>query len=153
MSSTTSINVSNESPHEALLQLPPHHQDSPAPLALLPCTIHTMLQTQPNLNTTLLQGITNGLLQTIADREASTSITAKQYEDHIHNLEQWVLHYEATFNEPPAGYMVNNGKVSNFHIVTTMGSQLPVMDSHYLWNNYYTETPQILPLRCPYVYF
>jgi len=29
--------------------------------------------------------------------------------------------------------------------VTTMGSQLPVMDSHYLWNNYCTETPQILP--------
>jgi hypothetical protein len=27
--------------------------------------------------------------------------------------------------------------------VMTMGSQLPVMDSHYLWNDCYTETPQI----------
>jgi hypothetical protein len=29
--------------------------------------------------------------------------------------------------------------------VTTMGSQSLVMDSHYLQNNYYTETPQISP--------
>jgi hypothetical protein len=29
--------------------------------------------------------------------------------------------------------------------VMTMGSQLPVTDSHYLWNDYYIETPQILP--------
>jgi hypothetical protein len=27
-----------------------------------------------------------------------------------------MLHYEATFNEPPMGYTLNNGKIANFHI-------------------------------------
>jgi hypothetical protein len=40
----------------------------------------------------------------------------KRYEDRLHSLEQKVLHYMATFNEPPAGYVLNNGKVSDFHI-------------------------------------
>jgi hypothetical protein len=31
-------------------------------------------------------------------------------------LEQRVLHYKATFNEPLIGYILNNGKVSDFHI-------------------------------------
>jgi hypothetical protein len=88
MSSYSSGDASNESPNETLLQLPPHHQGSPAPIALLPCTIQTTLQMQPNLDAMLLRGITNGLLQTIANCEANTAITSKQYEDHIHNLEQ-----------------------------------------------------------------
>jgi hypothetical protein len=65
---------------------------------------------------TLLQGITNGLLQTIANRETNTAVATKQYEDHIHTLEQWVLHYKDTFNKPPMGYIPNNGKISDFHI-------------------------------------
>jgi hypothetical protein len=39
MSSATSFNVSNESPHEAPLQLPPHHHNSPALIVLSPRTI------------------------------------------------------------------------------------------------------------------
>jgi hypothetical protein len=27
-----------------------------------------------------------------------------------------VLHYEDTFNHPPTGYVLNNGKITNFHI-------------------------------------
>jgi hypothetical protein len=32
-----------------------------------------------------------------------------------------VLHYEQTFNEPPEGYEVNDGKVANFHIPVSGG--------------------------------
>jgi hypothetical protein len=55
-------------------------------------------------------------IQTIADRETSTSISNKRYEDQLRNLEQCILHYEDTFNEPLTGYTLNNSKVSNFHI-------------------------------------
>jgi hypothetical protein len=116
MSSNASFNASVELPCEEPLHLPPHHWDSPAPIALSPHTVQTTLQSQPDINATLLRGIANGLLQTIADRETTTSISIKQYEDRIHHLEQRVLHYEAMFNKPPVGYELNNGKVSNFHI-------------------------------------
>jgi hypothetical protein len=78
---------------------------------------------QTNIDNGMLHSIANGLLQTIADREASTSMVTKQYEDRVHHLEQQVLHYEQTFNEPPMGYKLNAGKVSNF--------QIPVGDSLY----------------------
>jgi hypothetical protein len=85
-------------------------------MPLLPHTIRATLQTQTNIDNDMLRGITNGLLQTIANREASTSVATKRYEDHVHHLEQRILHYEQTFNEPPVGYELNNGKVSNFQI-------------------------------------
>jgi hypothetical protein len=50
-------------------------------------------------------------------------VATKRYEDRIHHLEQRVLHYEQTFNEPPTGYELNNGKVTNF--------QIPVGDGLY----------------------
>jgi hypothetical protein len=43
-------------------------------------------------------------------------VANKRYEDHVHHLEQRVLHYEATFNDAPEGYTLNTGKVTNFHI-------------------------------------
>jgi hypothetical protein len=116
MSSATSFNASVESPHKTPLQLPPRHHDSPVPIALSPRTVQTTLQSQPDINATLLQGIANSLLQTIANWEASTSLSNKQYEDRLRSLEQRVLHYEDTFNEPLTGYTPNNGKISNFHI-------------------------------------
>jgi hypothetical protein len=61
------------------------------------------------------------LLQTIANHEADTAISTKPYEDKLHTLEQRVLHYEATFNEPPTGYTLNDGQVSNFHIPVGSG--------------------------------
>jgi hypothetical protein len=121
MSSAASFNASNELPCEAPLQLPPHHRDSPAPIALSPRTIQTILQTQPDIEAPLLRNIANGLLQTIADREAATTVSMKQYEDRILHLEQCVLHYEDTFNSPPTGYVLNNGKIANFHIPVSDG--------------------------------
>jgi hypothetical protein len=85
-------------------------------MPLSPRTIRTTLQTQTNINNEMLCGIANGLLQTIADREASTSVATKCYEDRLHHLEQKVLHYEQTFNEPPEGYELNDKKVTKFHI-------------------------------------
>jgi hypothetical protein len=116
MSSAASFNASNESPCETLLQLLPCHRDSPAPIALSPHTIQTTLQLQPNIDAMLLRSIANSLLQTIADREAATTIATKCYEDRVRHLEQRILHYEDTFNEPPASYTLNNGKITNFHI-------------------------------------
>jgi hypothetical protein len=87
MSSATSFNASNESPHEAPLHLPPHHRDSLAPIALSPHTIQSTLQSQPNINATLLRSIANGLLQTIADRKATTTVATKWYKDQVHHLE------------------------------------------------------------------
>jgi hypothetical protein len=89
---------------------------SPALLALSPHTIQTTLQTQPDLDATLLRSIANGLLQTFANREANTTVTSKRYKDQIHSLQQHVLHYEDTFNEPHTSYVLNNSRVSNFHI-------------------------------------
>jgi hypothetical protein len=90
-------------------------------MPLSPRTIHTTLQTQNNLNNEMLRGIANGLLQTIADQEASASVATKHYEDRLRHLEQKVLHYEETFNNPPEGYELNNGKVTNFHILVGEG--------------------------------
>jgi hypothetical protein len=115
MSSIASYDASNELPCEAPIQLLPR-LSLPLPMPLSPCTIRTTLQTQLNIDNGMLHSIANRLLQTIADREASTSMAIKQYEDHIHHLEQHVLHYEQTFNEPPMGYELNNGKVTNFQI-------------------------------------
>jgi hypothetical protein len=81
MSSAASFNTSNKLPHEAPLQLPPRHCSSPAPIALSPCTIQTTPQSRPDIDATLLWSIANGLLQTIANREAATAITMKRYED------------------------------------------------------------------------
>jgi hypothetical protein len=116
MSSAASFNASNESPHKAPLQLPPHHRDSPAPITLSPRTVQMTLQTQDNINTPLLRNIINGLLQTIANQEATTAVATKRYEDRVHHLEQRILHYEGTFNHPPDGYTLNNSKIANFHI-------------------------------------
>jgi hypothetical protein len=121
MSSVGSINASVESPRENPLLLPQCHVLSPTPISLSPHTIQTTLQTQPELNAVLLRGIANGLLQTITNWEADTAVAAKHYEDRICTLEQRVFHYEDTFNEPPIGYILNNGKVSNFHILVGDG--------------------------------
>jgi hypothetical protein len=122
MSSIGSYNASNESPDEAPVQLPPR-LNSPTPMPLSPHTVHTTLRSNTNIDNTMLRTIANGLLQTIADREASTSVATKRYEDRLHHLEQRVLHYEQTFNHPPEGYEVNNGKVTNF--------QIPIGDGLY----------------------
>jgi hypothetical protein len=115
MSSVGSYNASNKSPTKAPVQLPPR-LDAPTPMPLSPRTVHTTLQSNTNIDNTMLWTIANGLLQTIADHEASMSVATKRYEDRLHHLEQRVLHYEATFNHPPKGYEVNNGKVANFQI-------------------------------------
>jgi hypothetical protein len=101
-------------------------------IALSPHTIQTTLQTQPDLDTTLLRGIANSLLQTIANCKANTAISTKWYEDQLHHLEQKVLHYEATFNKPPMGYVLNNGKVSDFHIPISSGLYQEVK---WIWLN------------------
>jgi hypothetical protein len=116
MSSIGSYNTSNKLPNESPIQLPPRLAVTPAPIALSPCTIQTTLQTQLDLDTVLLWGIANGLLQTITNGEADTAVATKWYEDCLHSLEQRVLHHEENFNEPPMGYTLNNGKVSDFHI-------------------------------------
>jgi hypothetical protein len=74
------------------------------------------LHTQPDINATLLRSIANGLLQTIANCETDTAIATKAYENQLHGLEQHVLHYEGTFNEPPEGFALNHRQVTNFHI-------------------------------------
>jgi hypothetical protein len=122
MSSIGSYNTSNESPNESPVQLPPHLNHS-TPMPLSPRTIRSMLQSQADINNDMLWSIANGLLQTIADREASTSVATKRYKDRLHHLKQKVLHYEETFNHPPEGYELNAGKVTNF--------QIPVGDGLY----------------------
>jgi hypothetical protein len=92
-------------------------------MPLSPCTVRTTLQSHTNIDNTMLRTIANRLLQTIADRETSTSVATKRYEDRLHHLEQKILHYEQTFNHPPEGFEVNNGKVANF--------QIPVGDGLY----------------------
>jgi hypothetical protein len=122
MSSVGSYNASNELPVEAPLSIPPRPSAS-SPMPLSPRTIRSTLDANSNIDNAMLRTITNGLLQTIADREASISVATKCYEDRLHHLEQKVLHYEETFNHPPVGYELNNGKVANF--------QIPVSDGLY----------------------
>jgi hypothetical protein len=115
MSSAASYNASIKSPHEDPVQLPPQIR-STSPMPLSPHTIHTTLQNNTNIDNGMLRSTTNGLLQTIADREASTSMATKCCKDRLHHLKQKVLHYEQNFNVAPKGYKLNDGKVSNFHI-------------------------------------
>jgi hypothetical protein len=122
MSSIGSYSASNESPNEAPVQLPPRLGSS-TPMPLLPRTVRTTLEANTDIDNTMLRTIANGLLQTIADCEASISVATKRYEDRLHHLKQKVLHYEGTFNHPLEGYELNNGKVSNF--------QIPVGDGLY----------------------
>jgi hypothetical protein len=77
MSSISSCNASNKSPNKSPVQLPPRIATTPALIALSPHTIQTTLQTQPDLDAVLLQGIANGLLQTIANWEADTAMSTK----------------------------------------------------------------------------
>jgi hypothetical protein len=121
MSSNASFNASNESPLKHPIPLPPHLTQTPAPITLSLCTIQTTLQTQPDLDTMLLCSIANSLLQTITNQEADMAVNSKCYKDWIRSLEQCVLHYEDTFNEAPQGYILNNGKISNFHIPVGSG--------------------------------
>jgi hypothetical protein len=116
MSSVASYNASNELPNKSPVQLPPHLALMPVALALSPCTIQTTLQIQPDLNATLLWSIANGLLQTIANCKADSAVAKKGYKDHLHHLEQHVLHYKETFNHTPNGYVLNNRQITNFHI-------------------------------------
>jgi hypothetical protein len=95
-------------------------------------TIRTTLQTQSNIDNDMLCSIANRLLQSITDRETSTSMATKCYEECLHHLEQKVLHYEQTFNEPPEGYELNNGKVSNFHIPVSGGLY---QEAKWIWLN------------------
>jgi hypothetical protein len=90
-------------------------------MPLSPRTVCATLQTNTNIDNAMLCTIANGLLQTIADREASISVATKRYEDRVHHLEQRVLHYEAAFNEPPEGYTLNTRKVTNFQILVSEG--------------------------------
>jgi hypothetical protein len=90
-------------------------------MPLSPRTIRTTLETNTDINNAMLWTIANGLLQTITDRKASISMATKHYKDRLHHLEQKVLHYEGTFNHPPEGYELNNGKVVNFHIPVSEG--------------------------------
>jgi hypothetical protein len=85
-------------------------------MPLSPRTVRTTLETNSDIDNAMLRTIANGLLQTIADCEASISVATKRYEDRLHHLEQKVLHYEGTFNHPPEGYKLNDGKVVNFQI-------------------------------------
>jgi hypothetical protein len=85
-------------------------------MPLSPRTVRTTLDANSNIDNAMLRTIANGLLQTIADREASISVATKRYEDHLHHLEQKVLHYEETFNHPPPGYGLNARRVANFQI-------------------------------------
>jgi hypothetical protein len=48
-------------------------------------------------------------------------VATKCYKDRVHHLEQKVLHYEEAFNNPPEGYELNTGKVTNFHIPVSEG--------------------------------
>jgi hypothetical protein len=91
MSSVASYNAFNESPNKGL-------------------------QAQPDIDATLLRSIANGLLQTITNCESNIAIAKKAYEDHVHHLEQRILHYEDTFNHAPDSFVLNNRQVSNFHI-------------------------------------
>jgi hypothetical protein len=116
MSSIASYNASNKSPNKSPIQLPPRLATTPVPIALSPHTIQTTLQAQPDINTTLLRSIANGLLQTITNHKTDTAITKKAYKDRVHHLEQHILHYEDTFNHAPKGFVLNDGQVSNFHI-------------------------------------
>jgi hypothetical protein len=121
MSSNALLNMSNESP----MLLPLQHAGTPTIPAMLLRTVATTLQVNDDINAALLQQIANGLLQTIANRETKTAIATRQYKDQVHTLEQPILHYEDTFQEPPMGYVLNNNQVPHFHIPVGNGLYCP----------------------------
>jgi hypothetical protein len=125
MSSNALLNMSNELPSE--LPVPPsfRYAKTPATPAMSPRTIATTLQTNDDIDAALLWQIASSLLQTIANRETEMAIATKWYKDWVHTLEQCILHYEATFNEPPMGHVLNGSQVPHFHIPVSDGLYQP----------------------------
>jgi hypothetical protein len=66
------------------------------------------------------------------NQEADSAVTKKTYKDHLHHLEQRVLHYEETFNQAPDSFILNNGQVSNFHIPVGDGLY---QEAKWIWLN------------------
>src|SRR6266850_3421592 len=116
MSSNASINLSNVLPAESLAPLPIPQPLMLAPLAMLPCTVHITLQNNPNINTVLLQMIANGLLSMIAKQETKATMNHHHFMEQVKGLQEWVLHYEETFECTPEGYILNDSHVPHFHI-------------------------------------
>src|SRR6266850_4353541 len=125
MLSAGSINLSNVSPTESSAPLPIPRPATPAPPAMSPRTTHSILASNPDLDAVLLRSIANGLLTTIASRETDTAMQYHRFTERIKGLEDRVLHYEETFEWPPEGYILNDGRVPYFRIPCGNGLSRP----------------------------
>jgi hypothetical protein len=108
--------MSNESSAESPILLPFPCPSTLARPAILPRTVANALNANNNLNESILQTITNGLLSTITKRETDRALTHLRLAKHIQELEEKVCHYEKTFDTPSTGYTINANHISNFHI-------------------------------------
>ena len=90
-----------------------------------PSTVTTTLVAHPDLNTTILQAIANGLLSTIAQHEAHTASEVHCLKEQIRGLHDCIEHYKNTFKRAPDGYIKNDRWVPHFYIPLGNGVHHP----------------------------
>ena len=124
MSSNASINLSNVSPAENQMPLPVRLVKSPEP-PMSPSTIATTLAAHPNLNSNILQAITNRLLSTIAQHEAQTTSKVRHLKEQINCLYDCMEHYKNQFKQAPNSYIANDRQIPHFYIPLGNGVHSP----------------------------
>jgi hypothetical protein len=119
--SDISIDVSNESP-ASCSPAAPNHTPLPPVVPLSPNTITSTLIANPDLDATMLQGITRSLIETTKNHEYINQIQVQCLEQQIVDLQARIDNPPTATNaEAPEGYEENWGQVPNFTIPTGEG--------------------------------
>ena len=92
---------------------------------MLPRTIQSTLAANDNIDATLLRTIANRLLTTIANHKTDTAMQFHRFIEQVKGLQDRILEYEETFERAPEGYVLNNGRISHFHIPCSHGLSRP----------------------------
>jgi len=90
-----------------------------------PRTIQSTLATNDDINAVLLRTIANRLLTTIANHKTDTAMQFHRFIEQVKGLQDRILEYEETFERAPEGYVLNNGRISHFHIPCSHGLSRP----------------------------
>jgi hypothetical protein len=114
-----SQNPDTSSPKSASSYAVPHVTGAP----LSPCSTASLLAANTHIPEETMRQITAGLLRTIEERESTHNTKIWELREKLLRLEELVGDEDS--DEPPEGYIRNNGKIPNFDIPMDNGLYLP----------------------------
>jgi hypothetical protein len=82
--------------------------------AMSPRTVRNTLDAFPSLGENILRALADGLLATIATREAATDATISKADETIALLQERINDYTAAYQTPPDGYQANGDRLPGF---------------------------------------